>query len=197
MPNYQNTGLTQAGTLLQGGWKMEVAASAGNLVASGTNIGLGNLTSVLENIEPFSVQAGNGPDPLEGIAEHTATINFETIEFYPSTWDQIRGGNFDTEVTSTAGTYVSGTANTFSTGGFTELTPVALRFTNTKLVSGASVATVIVLYKCTITQGISWTAKSDNDEDPVTIVPFVIEAKPDTLRTVGDQLYIIETQMGA
>ena len=197
MPHYQNTGLTNAGTLLQGGWKMEVGASAGNLVSSGTNIGLGNLTSITENVEPFAVQAGNGPDPLEGIAEHSVTINFETIEFYPPTWDEIRGQNFDTENQATAGTYVSGTANIISTGGFTELTSVAMRFTNTKLVTGASVATVIVFYKCTITQGLSITAKSDNDEDPVTVIPFVMEAKVDTGRTAGDQLYIIETQMEA
>ncbi len=199
MPHYQNTGLVNANSLLKGGWKMEVGATAGNLVTSGTNIGVGNLTGFTENIVPYVVQAGNAPDPLEGVATHTVTINFETLEFWPPTFDEIRGEGLDTENEATAGTYVAGTANVISTGGLDVLSNKAYRFTNTKLVAGATVQTVIVVYKGYAEQGISFTAKSDNDEDPVTVIPWVITGKLDTgaNRTVGDQLFIIEAEGGA
>ena len=197
MPHYQNTGITNANSLLQGGWKMEVAASAGNLVASSTNIGVGNLISFTENLVPYAVQAGNAPDPLTGVATHTVTINFETLEFWPPTFDAIRGGGLDTENAATAGTYVAGTANVISTGGLSVLTNKAYRFLNTKLVSSATVQTAIVVYKGYAEQGISFTAKGDNDEDPVTVIPWVITGKLDTARTAGDQLFIIEAEGGA
>jgi len=198
MPHYQNTGLTNAGTLLQGGWAMYVAATAGSLAAaSGTNIGLGNLTGVTENIENFTVQAGNGPDPLEGLADQTVTVTFDTIEFYPSNFNVIRGDEIDTYGTASVGTYVTGgSVFTISTGGFTEIGQCALKFVNHKLVSGATVETVIIFYKCFLNQGLSFTPKSDNDEDPVTVIPWTLTAKVDTARTAGDQLYKIETELG-
>lgn len=197
MAHYQNTGLTQAGTLLQGGWAMYVAATAGTLVGTGgTNLGAGNGPTITENIENFTVQAGNAPDPLEGVAEQTVTINFETLEFYTPNMNIIRGDELDTAGTASVGTYItSGSVHTISTGGFTELGTCALKFTNNKLVSGATVETNIVFYKCSVTQGLTFTAKSDNDDDPVMVIPWTIEARIDTSRTAGDQLYIIETEM--
>jgi hypothetical protein len=197
MAHYQNTGLTNAGTLLQGGFAIYVAATAGTLAgAGGTNFGLGDGPVITENIENFSVQAGNGPDPLEGVAEQSVTITFNTLEFYIPTWDTVRGQELDTVGTASVGTYVTGgSVHTISTGGFTELGTCALKFVNTKLVSGATVETAIVFYKCNLTQGLSFTAKSDNDDDPVMVIPWTLEAKLDTSRTAGDQLYIIETEM--
>jgi len=196
MPHYQ-TSIQHANSLLQGGWKMEVGASAGNLVASGTNIGIGNMVSFTENITQFTTQAGNATDPLQGVAQHTVTIEFECLEFWPPVFDEIRGENLDTENEATAGTYVAGTANIISTGGLTEITNKAFRFTNSKLVSAATVETVIIVYKAYAQTGLSFSGKSDNDEDPVMVIPFTIIGKLDTARTAGDQLFIIEAEGGA
>jgi len=197
MPHYQNTGLTQGNTLLQGGWAMYVAATAGTLAGTGgTNMGLGNFTGMTENIGAYTVQAGNGPDPLEGVADQTVTVTFETLEFYLPTYNVIRGDELDTSGTASVGTYVTGgSVLTLSTGGFTQIGQCALKFTNSKLVSGATVETAIVFYKCFLNQGLSFTPKGDNDEDPVTVIPWTLTAKVDTARTAGDQLYKIETEL--
>jgi len=192
MAEYQNTGLTASGTTVIGSALVKVAATP-NALSSGTNIGLCRNIVLTENITPYTTQADNGPDPLEGVSEHTATITFDLLEFHPPTFDEIRGGDLDTEVTSTAGSYITGTVNTISTGGLTALTDKSYLFQNVKTVSGATVETVIVVYKAHLNAGMAFNFQSDNSDDPLLAVPCTLEAVCDTTRTKGDQLFLIET----
>lgn len=197
---YQQTSLTNAGTLLQGGFRLGVAASAASFAGGslGTVLGIGNLTGITENIERSTTQAGNSDKPDEVVAVHSLTITFELLEFWLPTFDAIRGGSLDTENAATAATYISGTptANTLSTGGLNTLTPQAFIFENTTMVSGATAKTILVVYSATIEQGIAFTPKSDHDTDPAMVIPFTLTAELDTARTKGDQLYYIESELG-
>lgn len=198
--SYQQTSLTNAGTLLQGGFRLGVAASAASFVGGslGTVLGIGNLTGITENIEKSTTQAGNSNMPEAVVANHTLTVNFELLEFWPTTFDAIRGGSLDTENAATAATYIDGTptANTISTGGLNTLTGKAFIFENTTMVSGATAKTLLVVYKAKIEQGLVFTPKSDHDTDPAMVIPFTLTGELDTARTAGDQLFYIESELG-
>ena len=199
--HYQQTSLTQAGTLLQGGFRLGVAGTAGVFGAGslGTVLGIGNLTGITENMEKSTTQAGNSDKPDELVISQTVTVTFELLEFYLPTFDAIRGGGLDSENTSTAATYISGTptANVFSTGGLDTLTSKAFAFENTTMVSAASAVTVLIIYKAKMEQGLTFTPKSDNDSDPAMVTQFTMTGELDTSRTKGDQLYVIESELGA
>lgn len=198
--NFQQTSLTNAGTLLQGGFRMGVAASAASFVGGslGTVLGIGNLTGLTENIELSTTQAGNSNMPDKVVANHTLTINFELLEFWPPSFDLIRGGELDTENAATAATYVDGTptVNTISTGGLNALSAMSFIFENTTLVDGATAKTLLVVYKAKIEAGITFTPKTDHDTDPAMVMPFTLIGELDTARTAGDQLFYIETELG-
>ena len=198
--HFQTTSLTNAGTLLQDGFRLGVAASAATFGAGsiGTALGIGNMTSLQENIEKTTTQAGNSDQPEKLVAVHTITASFELLEFWPPNFDAIRGGGLDTENSATASTYISGTgtANTFSTGGLNVLTEKAFIFENTTMVAGATAVTVLILYSATIEQGLAFTAKSDHDSDPAMVMPFTLTGQLETSRAAGDQLFIIETELG-
>jgi len=198
--HYQQTSLTNAGTILQGGFRLGVAASAAAFGGGslGTVLGIGNLTGVTENLEFSTTQAGNSNMPDKVVANHTITVNFELLEFWPTTFDAIRGGSLDTENSPTASTYIdgAGTSNTISSGGLNTLTEKAFIFENTTMVSGATAVTVLVIYKAKIEQGLAFTPKTDHDTDPAMVIPFVIKGELETTRTAGDQLYMIESELG-
>ena len=198
--HFQQTSLTNAGTLLQGGFKLGVAASAASFVGGslGTVLGIGNLTSITENIEKTTTQAGNSDQPEKLVAVHTITASFELLEFWPPTFDAIRGGGLDSENAATASTYISGTptSNTLTSGGLSVLTEKAFIFENTTMVAGATAVTLLILYSATIEQGLSFTAKTDHDTDPAMVMPFTLTGQLDTSRTAGDQLFIIESELG-
>jgi len=193
---FQNTAMSVANTQLIGGFQLFYATTAGG---SWTNLGLGRGFTFTEEITKYNSQANNGPDPLEGVAKQEAVATFELIEWYPPSWDAMRGGLLDIENASSVSTYISGTptANVFSTGGLQELAAKAYKFVNTKKVSASTVQTIIVLYKAYIDSGLAFTSVSDNAEDPITIISHTIRAKCDTGRAAGDQLLHFETQMGA
>jgi len=197
---FQQTSLTNAGTLLQGGFRLGVAASAAAFAGGslGTVLGIGNLTSIQENIEKTTTQAGNSDQPEKQVAVHTLTASFELLEFWPANFDAIRGGNLDSENSATASTYINGagTANVFSTGGLNVLTEKAYIFENTTMVSGATAVTVLILYSATIEQGLAFTAKTDHDTDPAMVIPFTLTAQLESSRAAGDQLFIIESELG-
>ena len=199
--HYQQTSLTNAGTLLQGGFRLGVAASAASFESGsiGTVLGIGNLTSIQENLERTTTQAGNSDLPEELVANQSLTVSFELLEFWPPTFDAIRGGDLDTENSATASTYINGagTSNVFSTGGLNTLTGKAFAFENTTMVDGATAVTVLIVYKAKIEQGLAFTPKSDHDTDPVMVMPFTLTGELDTARTAGDQLFIIESELGA
>lgn len=197
---YQQTSLTNAGTLLEGGFRMGVAGTAGVFAGGslGTVLGIGNLTGFTENIEKTTTQAGNSDQPDMRVANHTLTITFDLLEFWPPSFDLIRGGSLDIENAATASTYIggTGTANTITTGGLNTLTGKAFCFENTTVVSGATAVTVLIAYLARIEAGLAFTPKTDHDTDPVMVMPFTLTAELDTSRTAGDQLYIIESELG-
>lgn len=194
MPYFQNTGLTKSGTLLLGSAKIEIAASVG---ASFTNLGLARAVNVTEQVTKFSVQADNGPTPIHGVADQTVELSFDLLEFYLPSFDEIRGG-IDTQAETSAGTWITGstTIQQMKTGGLSEMTPKVYKFTNYKMVSSATVETVIVVYSSTITEGLTLAFQADRAEDPVMPIPFRLMGELDASRTRGDQLMIIETEMG-
>jgi len=198
--HYQQTSLTNANSLLKGGFRLGVGATAGVFAGGslGTILGIGNLTGITENIERTTTQAGNSDMPEEEVANHTLTVTFELLEFWLPTFDAIRGGSLDTENASTAATYISGTptANTLSTGGLNTLTNKAFIFENSTMVSGSTAQTILVVYKAKIEEGLAFTPKTDHDTDPVMVIPFTLTAELDTSRTKGDQLFYIESELG-
>ena len=199
---YQQTSLTNANSLFEGGCRMGVAATAGVFAGGslGTVLGIGNLTGFTENLEKTTTQAGNSDQPDMRVAVQTVTITFDMLEFWPPNWDKIRGGSLDVENAATASTYIGGagtvTVNAFTTGGLNTLTGKAFAFENTTTVSGATAATMLIVYLARIEAGLTFTPKTDHDTDPVMVTPITLTAELDTSRTAGDQLYIIESQLG-
>ena len=179
MAQYQNSSVT-ASKLILGNYQIEYAATVGG---SMVNLGAGIVNSFGHNLTKFDSQAGNAPDPVEGIARETFTISGELIEYNPTALSAIQCGGTDLTVSTTS---------ILTGGGNQVLTPIAFQLTNTTTYSGSTYTTVIQTYKATLDAGIQFTAKSDNDSDPVNVMPFTITAKLDTSRTAGDQLFNIE-----
>jgi hypothetical protein len=177
MPAYQNTSV-DSDKLILGNAKIETAASAGG---SYTNLGAGIVTSFTHTPEFYDSQAGNAPDPVEGVANETATIEFEMIEYDGSVLAAISCG-LVTESNTT-------TLSTMDAGGNTVLTDRAFRITNSWISGSTTVETILTLYKATLQSGISINFKSDNDTDPVGTIPGTIVAKLDATRTAGSQLF--------
>jgi hypothetical protein len=179
MAYYQNS-TTDSTKLILGNYKIEYAASA---AASYINLGAGQVNSFAHDISMYDIQAGNAPDPIEGISDETFTVVFDLIEYDASSLAAISGG----AMTASSSTVLS----TLTVGGQTTITPKAFKFTNTRVVSGATKETVITVYKATMNAGMQITAKSDNDTDPINIIPITILGKVDSTRTVGNQLFSI------
>lgn len=180
MAAYQNTSIDTT-KLILGNYKIESAASSG---ATFTNLGAGIITKFGHNITKYDTQAGNAPDPVEGISDETFTIDGEMIEFDASVMAAISGGAI-TKTTGASGvTVING-------GGNSTVTERAFRLTNTRLISGVTHQTVIVVYKAVVDNGPQFTAKSDNDADPVNVMAFTITGKNDSTLSVGSQLYSI------
>ncbi len=198
---YQQTSLSNAGTVLQGGFRMGVAGTAGVFAGGslGTILGIGNLTGLTENIEKTTTQAGNSDQPDAQVANHTMTITFDLLEFWPPSFDLIRGGSLDSENAATTATYLTGgtaSTNVLSTGGLSTIAGKAFAFENTTYVDGATTQTILIAYLARIEAGMVFTPKTDHDTDPVMVTPFTLMAELDTGRTPGDQLFIIESELG-
>ena len=179
MPVYQNSSVT-SNDLVIGNYKIETAPSvAGTYV----NLGAGIVTSFGHNITKYDVQAGNAPDPIEGVADEEFRIEFELIEYEGSVLSVIQGGAIS-DSTST-------NLSTIDGGGNTTITERAFRLTNTRTISSTTVETIIKVYKATMENGLQFTPKSDNDADPIMVMPGVIIAKNDTTLTAGSQLFQI------
>lgn len=198
MPNYQNTGAVVANSWVLGSAKCEVAATVSGSAGDYTNIGLIRELSIEEIIEKTSIQADNGPDFAKGIGRHQARVSFNMIEFYPPTWDTLRGG-IDSQSSGSAGDalYIATAYQAISTGGLEEITAKAYKFTNNRMISGATSETVFILYSVTLDAGFTFSYQSDNSDDPVMPVPFSGIADLVATRTQGDQLFYIETTIGA
>lgn len=217
--HFQQTAMAKTAATILGNYQLIVAGTVGtaaNAATSGmfvpatsastfgsgcTILGIGALTGFTENLEFTTTQAANSKEPDKAVANHTLTITFELLEFYPPNWDIIRGSELDVENSATASTYLdagSATVNTWSTGGLTAIGWKAYAFYNTKMIAGTTVETVIVVHKAKIETGHAFTPKTDHDTDPVMVIPFTLTAELDTAQTtLGTQLYYIETEIGA
>ena len=179
MAYYQNADVTQA-KLVIGNFKIETSATSGGTYV---NLGGGIITAAGHNITPYEVQLGNAPDPIEGIADETFTIVGEMVEYDGSVLSAIQGGAISETSTSVLSTIVG--------GGNTVVTPRAFRITNTTMSGGSTVETIMTVYKGKMDTGLQFTPKSDNDSDPITIMPFSITAINDSTKTAGQQLFTI------
>lgn len=181
MPLYQNTSV-DTNELILGNYKIEVAltSEAGTYI----NLGAGIVNSFGHNITKYAVQAGNAPDPLEGIATETFVVSANLIEYDASALNVIQAGALTYAAGTTGQTILSG-------GGNQLLTPKIFRLTNRRLINGVTNETVILVYNATMDTGLQFTAKSDNDADPINVIACNITAKPDTTRTAGSQLFKI------
>jgi len=184
MPLYQNSTVATA-KLILGNYKIETA-TVGTTVGSAAwvNLGAGMVNSFGHNITKYAVQAGNAPDPIEGIATETFTAAIDLIEYSPTALTFIQCG----AITNTAG--ATG-VTTIKGGGNSILTPVAFKLTNRRLIGAVTNETIVMIYNATLDAGLQFTAKSDNDADPINIMPIAITAKPLASLSAGDQLFSI------
>jgi hypothetical protein len=184
MPLHQNVSVTTS-KLIIGNYKIEVASSGTSAGGTWANLGAGMVSKFGHNITRYKVQAGNAPDPMEGISEETFTVDAELIEYDASVLNVIQAG------ATVADTSTSSTQTVLKGGGQEEITPVAFKLTNRRLISSATHETVILIFKATVTTGPQFTAKSDNDADPINTMQISIEGKNDSTLSVGSQLYTI------
>ena len=182
MPIYQNSTVA-SDKLILGNVTIEVATTAG---ATFTNIGAGMLNSFTHAPELYNSQAGNAPDPIEGVADETCQVDFEFLEWDSSVLAVMIGG--------LAVSTTSSSVATLHAGGYADniIDPRAWRFTNTRRnAAGATVHTILTVYAGYPDSGPTINFKSDNDTDPVAVMPFTVTGKLDTGRTAGQQLYSI------
>lgn len=198
MPSYQLTGAAQADSWVLGSAKIEVAASAGGSAGTFTNLGLAREVSIEEIIERVAIQADNGPDFAKSLGRHQVRLQFSLIEFYLPTIDAIRGG-IDSQSSGSAGdaTYIATAWQSISTGGLEDITSKAYKLTNNRSTDAGTVETVFIIYSATIDEGLRFAFQSDNDEDSVMPIPFNLIGDLDTSRTQNDQLFFVETTIGA
>jgi hypothetical protein len=183
MPLYQNSTVTN-NKLTLGNYKIETAVYGTSAGGTWVNLGAGIVTGFAHVITKYDTQAGNAPDPVEGIADETFTVDGELIEFDASALAAFSGGAMSKAVGASGVTILNA-------GGNTVLTDRAFKLTNTRLITGVTCQTVILVYKATVNNGIAFTAKSDNDADPINVMPFGIIGKLDATLSAGSQLYSI------
>lgn len=171
--------------LILGNYKIETAAYGTSAGGTWVNLGAGILNSFNHNITKYDVQAGNAPDPIEGVANETFTFDMELIEYDASVLSAINGGITEADTTT------SSTQSVFKAGGLSEITARAFKLTNKRMISGATKETVIMVFKATMDTGLSFTAKSDNDTDPIQTMAVTITAKNDSTLSAGTQLFTI------
>ena len=184
MPIYQNSSVSVA-NLIIGNCKIETAPYGTSAASSAwTNLGAGIVNSFKHVPTKYSVQAGNAPDPIEGVATEVAQITGELIEYDATVLSAINCGLISATATSSVSTVVA--------GGNNVITPMAFRITNKRIdASGTTKYTTLTVFKATLDGGPEITFKSDNDTDPIAVMPFAITAKLDTSLSAGTQLYTI------
>jgi hypothetical protein len=193
MPLYQNSTVDK-NKLVLGNYTLQVATYTSSIGATFTNLGAGIVNSFSHNLTKYDVQAGNAPDPVEGVSEETFTIEGELIEY-----DASKLGFLYSGLSTTSG---SGLDSLLTFGGKTELTDLAFKFTNTRRFTGTTgtaltATTTIFVPKATAETGLAFTAKSDNDSDPINVMAFSVTGKIDATLTVGSQLVTIKRVIGA
>lgn len=183
---YQITTVPDNTRLIIGNAKIEYAVTT----VGGTyvSLGAGVVTSFKHDPTFYESQAGNSPDPIQGVGRETCSLEMELIEYSPSSLSAISGALY---------TYTSGSTGIITAGGKDDptMTPKIFRVTNTRYVSTATYETIITIYRGFLNTGISFPFKSDNDTDPVMAMPITILGKVDTTLSAGSQLFKIETDV--
>ena len=179
MPTYQNSSVA-ANKLILGNYKIETSASSGGTYV---NLGAGMLTDHGHDFHLYDVQAGNAPDPIEGIAKESYHINFEMIEYDGSVLSAIQCGAISESSTTTL--------STINGGGNQVLTQRAFKLTNTRTISGTTCETIVTVYKATMTSGLQFTSKGDTDTDPINVMSVSLTAEVDASKSAGSQLFQI------
>ena len=185
MAYHQNTSVATS-KLILGNYKIESAATSAGTY---TNLGAGKVNSFAHNITMFDTQAGNAPDPIEGISDETFTVDFELLEFDSSALAAISCGAMTSTETTAQSTLIA--------GGNSTLTPRAFKFTNTRLISGSTKQTIITVPYATLSAGIGITAKGDEEGDPINVIPIQIVGKVDVTLSIGTQLFTITKDLTA
>lgn len=193
MPHYQNSTVEKS-KLIIGNYKIEIATYGTSIGGTFTNLGAGIINSFGHEIEKYDVQAGNAPDPIEGISDETFPVEGELIEYVATSMSLVYPGIYTATATSSA----DGTI--LYMGGNTNMTDIAVRLTNVTLYtatggSAISSETIVYLPKATLDVGMSFTAKSDNDTDPINVMGFAVTGKLDATLTAGQQLAIIQKKV--
>ena len=181
MPLYQNSSVA-TNKLILGNFKVEVGAS---VAATVQNVGAGMITAINHEPTLYDTQAGNAPDPVKGVASETIKVSMEMIEYDASVLNVIYGGLLNMSTASSVQTiHAGGNADS-------AITPKFWRFTNTKYPGGTTVQTIFSVYYATPDAGPGFTLKSDNDTDPIAVMPLSITGEVDPSRAAGRQLYTI------
>ena len=162
MPVYQNSTVTDARIEI-GNYAMYVGTAGASAGAITLNLGLGMVKSFVHNAEMFTSQAGNGIDPIQGVARETCTLEIDLLEYEGSAFTALTGGMW------------TGTTGSITVGGqVSSLAGKGFKLVNTrKLATGSTQTTTYVINKG-IAGGFSMTPKSDNDADPVNVYSFSV-----------------------
>ena len=182
MAYHQNT-TVDSDRIKLGNWKIETAASA---AATYVNLGAGQVTSWAHTIEKFTIQAGNAPDPLEGIGVEQVQFAFDLMEWDASALSVLQNGLTSTNT-------ITSVSSAIYAGGNTQLTSRAYRLTNNTQAPTGTSTTVITMFKGTVDNGMTLVTKSDNDASPENVYQFSVTCENDAALTVGSQLYQIVT----
>ena len=167
MPIYQNSTVTDSKIEI-GNYAMYVSTTAGTTVG-GTwiNLGAGMVKSFSYDPVSYTAQAGNAPDPIQGISRETAKIAIDLIEYDGSSFSILSDG----AMTGSSGSLVvGGQTNVQAGNGF--------KLVNTrKLATGSTQTTTVVFNFVFMDGGFSTSPKSDNDADPIMVYSFNLLAK--------------------
>ena len=181
MPLYQNSSVA-TNKLILGNFKIEVGVSAASTVQ---NVGAGMITAINHEPTRYDTQAGNAPNPIQGVASEVIKVSLEMIEYDASVLNVIHGGLLNMSTTSSIQTiHAGGNADN-------SITPKCWTFTNTKYPGGTTVRTIFKVFYATPDAGPAFTLKSDNDTDPIAVMPLSITGEVDSARAAGQQLYSI------
>ncbi len=183
MANYQNSSVDET-KLILGNAKIECATVGTTVLGTWVNLGAGIVNSANYNITKYDTQAGNAPDPVEGIADETFTVGGEMIEYDASVLSFISGGAMSKTAGASGVTVLHG-------GGNTTTTEMAFKLTNKRLISGVTDETVLIVYNATMDNGPQIALKGDNDTSPMATIAFGLTGKNLSTLSAGSQLFEI------
>jgi hypothetical protein len=166
MAHYQNSSVTDA-KIEVGNYAVFVGPENATAASTWTNLGAGQVKSFAYVAASYTSQAGNAPDPIQGVAKETATIGIDLIEWDGSAFSVLSGG------------LMSGSTASVTVGGLTNIQSAkAIKLVNTRILATASTqTTTFILPRVYMDGGFSMAPKSDNDADPVNVYSFNLLAK--------------------